>query len=270
MNNIPDSIAPDWWKSEGGFFGKLYAQADDSLEGFLNQPLSMNQRLMDEVEGVMRLTNTQPASRLMDCPSGYGRHSLGLAQKGLEVTGVDINDEHLELAEQSRQKRGIKNVRWIKRDMRDLDFAEEFDAAINMFYSFGFFQDEADDQKSIENFYRALKPGGKWLMHTFITIPKIRAGNYKKHDVRTLTSGNKLELYRDFDETTKREIGTWSIVKPDGSREELAPYSMRIYDTTEYEAMTKKAGFSKCEAFGDWKGTPYTPESELLIFVATK
>jgi SAM-dependent methyltransferase len=264
------SYKKDWWNDSGGFFGKLYAEADDSFEGFLKKPEVMSSRIKKEVEGVIRLCKIKKNAAVLDCPCGYGRHSLGLSQKGYRVHGVDINSEHLSLARKQANKISKKNHRFTHKDMRTLSFKEKFDAVINMFYSFGFFDDEADDQLSVENFYRALKPGGAFLMHTFITIPKIKAGDYKKHDIRSLASGNKLELFRDFNVRTKREVGEWAIVYPDGTREILAPYSMRIYSNEEFDALCRRAGFKDVVFYGDWNGTPYKPHSELLIAVARK
>ena len=260
----------NWWEDTGGFFGKLYAEADDSYEGFLKKPQDMPVRIKQEIEGIERLCELKKGNVVLDCPCGYGRHSLGLAQKKYYVHGVDINSEHLGLAKQQAEKIKAEQCVFTQKDMRTLNFNNEFNAIINMFYSFGFFEKEEDDLLSIKNFYKALKPKGKFLMHTFITVPKIKAENYKKHDIRTLSSGNKLELFRDFDSKTKREVGEWSILRKDGKRDKLAPYSMRIYTTDEFEVLCRKAGFSKVSFYGDWEGNPYKNESELLIAVATK
>jgi len=268
--DIQKNIQPDWWKSEGGFFGKKYMEADHSYEGFLDSPQDMPHRIEEEVEGVVRLCGLGSGSRILDCPSGYGRHSIGLAQNDHFVTGVDVNREHLGIAEKARNTLGLGNCEFRESDMRKLDFKEEFDALINMFYSFGFFEDEQDDELSVRNFYNALVPGGKFLMHTFITLPKIKAGHYKKHDVRTLVSGDKLELFREYVPETKREVGLWSILRQDGTREELAPYSMRIYTAEEFSDLCRRGGFKKVTAYGDWNGTPYKDKSELLIVVAEK
>jgi ubiquinone/menaquinone biosynthesis C-methylase UbiE len=233
----------DWWQDGGGFFGKLYAEADDSYEGFLNRPEDMPARIKDEVEGVMRLCGIKAGDSVMDCPCGYGRHSLGLSQRGLNVRGVDISTEHLDLAKKQAERMNAQNIAFTQSDMREIPLKEEFNAVINMFYSFGFFDDEEDDLRAVKKFHAALKPGGKFLMHTFITVPKIESGNYKKYDVRTLTSGNKLELFRDFDTETKREVGEWYIVHPDGTKKMLAPYAMRIYTEKEFKELCLKAGF---------------------------
>jgi len=263
-------VKSDWWKSEGGFFGKKYAEADNSLEGFLKNPQVMNARVTQEVSGVIKLCNLKKGDKILDAPCGYGRHSLGLALRGFGVTGVDINKEHLGIGRKSLKKLKLVNADFYRRDIRKLNFKNKYDAVINMFYSFGFFDDFIDDMKTLENFYRVLRKGGKFLMHTFITLPKIENGDYKKRDIRTLVTGNKLELFREYDYKTKREFGEWSLVTKNGKKHKLAPYSMRIYTDIEYIGMCTKVGFSKIDVYGGWKGEKYKDSSELMIVVATK
>ncbi len=260
----------EWWGSEGGFFGKIYLEGDNSLEGFLHNPKDLEARIENEINGVIRLCTLQEGSAILDCPSGYGRHSLALARRGFQVVGMDINNFFLKIANEQRKKLALANCRFEKKDMRTLNFSDEFDAVINMFYSFGFFASEEENFKVLTNFHKALKPGGRFLMHTHITLPKIMNGDYKRHEIRTLKSGNKLELFRNYNPDTKRENGQWFIIYPDGRKEASTPYSMRIYSTKEFIELCRSAGFTKVDAYGDWDGVRYKDVSPLLISIAKK
>jgi len=153
-------IEKNWWQSKGGYFNDIYLKGDNSLEGFLNSPLDLNSRTKKEIKGVQRLCKLNKGDKILDCPSGYGRHSLALAATGFNVVGADINDQFLAVANEGLRKSNLQNIRFIKKDMRELEFSNEFDVVINMFYSFGFFDDEDDDLKALKNFYNALKRGG--------------------------------------------------------------------------------------------------------------
>ncbi len=260
----------EWWESEGGFFGDLYRQADNSQEGHLNSPQDLLARTEKEVNGVIKLCTLNPGGAVMDCPCGYGRHSLALAQKGFQVTGVDINKTFLKHDREELEKAKLANCQFVEKDMRQVDFNNQFNAVINMFYSFGFFETEEENLKVAANFYNALKPGGRFLMHTHITLPKILNGDYKTHEIRTLRDGKKLELFRTYNTQTKREDGEWFILHEDGKKDSLTPYSVRIYSLEEYTDLCKKAGFKEVLAYGDWSGTPYTDKSPELIAVAVK
>lgn len=263
-------IKKDWWQSQGGYFNDIYLEGDNSLEGFLNSPLDLDTRTKIEIEGIQRLCALKPGDKILDCPSGYGRHSLALASAGYDVVGADINDQFLAVADKGLQASRLHNIRFIKKNMRDLDFSSEFDAAINMFYSFGFFEDEKDNIKSLENFCRALKPSGKFLMHTHVTVPRFMKGLIKTHEIRNLKSSDKLELFRQYNEATKREEGQWFLLKGTGEKQASEPYSMRIYTDKEFASMCHNVGFKNVDIFGDWNGTKYKDESDLMIVVAIK
>lgn len=270
MNKKQIDIDSNWWANSGGFFGKSYLEADNSFEGFMNTPKVMDRRIREEVNGVIRLCGLNKKDFILDAPCGYGRHSIALAKKGFNLTGVDINKYFLDFAKRRANDLKLKNCNFVRKNLRKLEFKNDFNAVINMFYSFGFFVDEKDDFTVMKEFYKALKNNGKFLMHTFITLPKIKMGNYKKHEIRNLTTGNKLELFRDYDHESKREYGEWYILNENKSKIKLTPYSMRIYTDLEYIGLCVKAGFNKVEIYGDWKGGKYKDDSELMIVVATK
>ncbi len=263
--------ATEWWESQGGFFGDIYKEMDNSYEGHLNASISLEDRTEEEAEGVIRLCRISPGDKLLDCPCGYGRHSLALARKGIDVTGADINERFLELDRAALESSPMANCHFIKQDMRDLNFDGEFDALINMFYSFGFFETDGENQKVAEAFSRALKPGGRFLMHTHVTVPRLVSGELKNHQIRNLVTGKKLELRRQYNKVTKREDGTWDLLDENGTLEQkLTPYSVRLYTASEWEEFCKSVGFSKVNCYGDWHGTPYSDSSSQLIAVAEK
>lgn len=263
-------IAKDWWHDKEGYFNKIYLEGDDSLEGFQSAPLDLSNRTKIETEGVQRLCELNDSDRILDCPSGYGRHSLALAVLGYNVVGVDINKQFLAIANAGLKKANLKNIVFIKNDMRDLKFHDEFDAVINMFYSFGFFNDDQDNFKALKNFYTALKQGGKFLMHTHVTAPKFIKGLIKTHEIRNLKTGRKLELFRQYNKSTRREEGQWFLLGEEAKKVASIPYSMRIYTDAEFTTLCMNAGFRSVKIFGDWQGTAYNDESELMIIVATK
>jgi SAM-dependent methyltransferase len=103
-------------------------------------------------------------SRILDVPCGQGRHSHLLAEAGYNVDGLDFSEHLLRIA----RKRGTgRTLRYTRGDMRKLParWAGRFDAVLNLFTSFGFFTNPSDDAKVIEQFARALRPGGVLLWH---------------------------------------------------------------------------------------------------------
>jgi SAM-dependent methyltransferase len=90
-----------------------------------------------------------------------GRHSLALDEFGYQVTGVDLSD--VLLAEAQRMDAGSR-VRWLKGDMRNVPLQEKFDAVVNLFTSFGYFDEDEDNAKVLKEIDRLLRPEGKFII----------------------------------------------------------------------------------------------------------
>lgn len=262
------NVQRQWYEEDGGFFGKYYIEGDNSVDGYLVTPMSLETRTLIESEGVIRLLDLQPGDRILDCPCGYGRHSIELSSRGFEVVGCDISSKMLEPALSTNGTNG--NLTFVKNNMLYLNFQEEFDAVINLFFSFGFFETDDENLRVLGNFYRALKPGGKFIMHTDINVPRIVSGKYKLHERRTLKSGRQLEIIETCDLENKRLVGTWTLLDEDGSKNELTPYTAAIYTMEDFANMCEEVGFCNVRGYGDWDGTPLSGDSEDMIVVAEK
>jgi SAM-dependent methyltransferase len=258
-----------WWSEEYGFFGDFYMEGDNSKEGYrIAEKQNLKQRTLTEVDGILRLLDLKPKSKILDCPTGYGRHSIELVKRGFVVTGSDLNSKHLAVAKKEAEKNSAK-IQFVKENMLDLNYDSEFGAVINMFYSFGFFESDEDNFKVLQNFFKALKPNGQFLMHTDVNIPFIQAGKYKHDETRALTNGNALRIVDKYDPVTKRINGFW-ILKDESGEEIKKEYSVRVYTKEEFIDLCKKAGFRFCKAYSDWDKKPYSEDSEDMIIVATK
>lgn len=257
-----------WFDDGGGFFGRYYIEGDNSIEGYLQNPMTLEERTRREIDGVVKLLDLRPGDKVLDCPCGYGRHSAELANRGFEVVGCDINHEMLEPALNSTRE--LSNVQFVKENMMHLDFIEKFDAVVNLFFSFGFFDSDEKNNQVLQNFYRALKPGGKFIMHTDINVPRIVSGAYKLQETRQLKSGRQLEISETCDMENKRLEGRWCLLSADGARQELRPYTAAIYTFEDFAAMCKAVGFRNIRGYGDWMGTPLMSDSEDMIIVAEK
>ncbi len=257
-----------WWSEEYGFFGSFYMEGDASEDGYLiEKKQSLAERTSSEVDGVIKLLSLKAGANILDCPCGYGRHSVELARRGFEVVGSDINSIHLQKAIDKANEFSVQ-VTFNKESMLDLKYPSQFDAIINMFYSFGFFDTDEENEKVLKNFYNALKPGGKFLMHTDVNVPRIISGKYKEDEERNLVTGKTLRVIDSYSLETKRINGAW-IIKSEG-KEDRKDYSVRVYTREEFEGLCNKVGFSSVTTYSNWKGEDYSEEAEDMMVVATK
>ena len=118
-----------------------------------------------EVAFLVEELGLQSGQIVLDLPCGHGRHSIEFARRGLRVVGVDLNEEPLEQAYWAAREAGVK-VDLRRVDMREIEFREEFDAVFNLWTSFGYFENEAEDRLVLDRAFRALRPGGAFVLET--------------------------------------------------------------------------------------------------------
>lgn len=259
----------EWWQEGYAFFGQFYMEGDNSKEGYLSERhLSIQERTVEDVNGVIGLLGLRNGARVLDIPCGYGRHSIELAKRGYQLVGSDINSTHLSCAISAAAKNSII-VDFRKENMLAINYLNEFDAVINMCLSFGFFATDDENLSVLKKFYTALRPGGKFLMHTDVNIPRIYSKKYKEHEFRTLYSGNILKVDDQYNPETKRLNGSWTIIHSDKTKVKKE-YSVRVYEQEEFIAMCLEVGFKNCIAYSNWSGDQYSEDSEEIMFVATK
>jgi len=118
-----------------------------------------------EVRQMIGWLNLPAGSEVLDLCCGTGRHALALADAGYSVTGVDLSAV---LLREAHAADFDNRIRWIQSDMRSLPedgtFAEKFDAVVNLFTSFGYFETDSEQMKVLHQIRKALKPEGRFIV----------------------------------------------------------------------------------------------------------
>ncbi len=244
MSNI------SWYEA---FFGEDYLR--------IYTPFLPPERTAREVAGIIRLLHLEAGKSVLDLCCGYGRHAIPLAQYGCQVTGQDLSSAFIQLAQQEAEAAGVR-ANWVQGDMRFIPFEHEFDAVINIFTSFGYFEDEAEDQHVLEQVHKALKPGGLLLLETVYQPRVVRA--FTPHGIIRYDDGLIVMEERRIDLLTSRNEVRVTMLHPDGHRTEHR-HSMRIYTLTELIRMLAAAGLEVQAYYGDLDGSPLSMDSRLVV-----
>lgn len=116
----------------------------------------------NEVGFIVGELGLEPGMRVLDVGCGPGRHSYALANRGIEIVGVDISQRFVDLANENAPP----GATFVRADARALPFDEEFDAAISLCQGgFGLVGD--DDGTVLNGIARALKPRGRAAFSAF-------------------------------------------------------------------------------------------------------
>ncbi len=242
------------------FFGDQYLNT--------HLPMLTEEVNHQEVNFIENILNLPINSTILDLPCGYGRHSNLLAQRGYKVTGVDYKQEFITLAKKSGVELDVsKNVNYILEDMRKINFEQEFDAVLNLFTSFGYF-DEADNFKSLQNMSKALKKGGKLVIDCLNREWAIKE-TLRNKQVWLLYPNNQVFMaMNNFDIMTSRWISDQIIVNKGKANKVMQ--SVRLYSYTEFKFLFDQVGLKIVEVYGDNEKNEYTVDSSSMIIVAKK
>jgi SAM-dependent methyltransferase len=201
---------------------------------------------------------------LLDLCCGFGRISLELARRGFSVTGVDITASYLATARDDAAYENL-DVEFIQDDIRHFKRKNAFDTAVNLYNSFGYFENPDDDLLFLKNAYYSLKEGGSLIIDVLGKEIAVRdyveAEWYESNGFTVLTECMPVDSW----------AGTWNrwILLKDGERHEKA-FVQRLYGASELRTLLKSAGFTTVDLYGNWNETPYDMNAETLIAVARK
>jgi SAM-dependent methyltransferase len=116
----------------------------------------------EQVSEIISLTAFEEGP-ILDLCCGPGRHAIGFARRGYRVTGVDRTKFLLDLAKERATESG-QQIEWIQRDMREFVRPNAFGLVVNLWTSFGYFENDADDLRILSNVFESLRPGGVFLI----------------------------------------------------------------------------------------------------------
>ena len=240
---------------------------DDSFWRELYPFMFPEQRIADADEQVANaLTLAKPPGKsALDLCCGPGRCSIALAKKGFTVTGVDKTKYLLDKARTSARAAGLK-IEWIQADMRDFVRADAFDLVLNMFTSFGYFDDRGEDLAVLQNILASLRAGGVCLLEL---LGKERLAKILQPTTSTtLPDGTVMvERHEIFDDWT-RVRNEWLLIK--NSKVKRFQFHHTVYSGLELRDRLERAGFRDIKLHGSLKGDEYGPDAERLIAIGHK
>jgi len=219
---------------------------------------------IEHVDKIIELTGVQ-AGALLDVGSGPGRYAVPFRKRGFTVTGVDITPFLMDKARAYAEAEGVE-IELVAEDMRSFVRANEFDLAISMLTSFGYFDDDQEDLKVLRKIHASLKPGGVFV---FDTIGKeVLARIFLDTNSKELPDGSLVVQRRQAINDWSQMENEWLLIK-DGR---VRTFRLRhwLYSGREFKQLLLAAGFSAVELHGDLEGRPYGPEAARLIAIGRK
>lgn len=197
---------------------------------------------------------------VLDAPCGHGRISNRLARRGLEVTGVDATELFLERAREDNS-----GVDYLQGDLRALPVDGPYDVALSWFTSFGYFDDDAN-QQVLSEYRRVLRPGGRLLIELHNHDEIVRRFTSAPFSMVTRRGDDVMIDTSEFDTVTGRMETDRVIVREGQLRE--SHHSVRMPTIPELRAWISDAGFASVR-FTARDGREPSIHRPRLIVIAT-
>jgi SAM-dependent methyltransferase len=203
-----------------------------------------------------------PGGAILDVACGAGRHSIPLARRGYDVTGVDLSTAFLD---QARSRSEGLSINWRRGDMRALPWRDRFDGALCFGNSFGYC-DRDGTRAFVRTLAASLKPGAAFVLETGATaeslLPSLQTRRWMEvGDILFFSSAT-------YDASASRLDVDYSFIR--GSVRESATAHTWIYTIAELRELLASAGLVVEQLCSSATGDPFRLGDPRLLLVARK
>jgi SAM-dependent methyltransferase len=209
------------------------------------------------MDNLTHYLNLPEKAKVLDLACGKGRHAIYLNQLGFDVVGADLSENSIAEA----NKNANETLHFVVHDKRE-PFEEKFDAIFNLFTSFGYFENEEDNLKTLIAIKESLSEYG-FAVIDFMNVHKVLANLIP----------NEIKEIDGIVFTINRFEQNGFIIKEidfeDKGQKFHFEEKVRAYTLEDFQSMMDKSGIFLLDTFGDYKLKKYhknTSERLIMIF----
>jgi SAM-dependent methyltransferase len=208
---------------------------------------------MDNLTAFLKL----PArSEILDLACGKGRHARYLNTLGFDVTGVDLSSESIAYAKRYENP----TLHFEEHDMC-LPYPKKFDAVFNLFTSFGYFDSEEDNLRTIKSIREELKPEGFGVID-FMNVELVKKNMIPEDSKHIDGIDFKIERYFDGGQIIK------NISFGHENKDYFFTERVKALNLNDFIDYFNQAQVKLKYSFGDYELNPFNVEqSERLILI---
>jgi SAM-dependent methyltransferase len=216
----------------------------------------------DFINKLIEYLKPETGSLMLDIACGKGRHSIQLASKGFDVTGIDLSEESIAEAKRFENE----HLHFFLHDMRLPFWINYFDYAFNFFTSFGYFNTRREHENAIRTIAQSLKANGIFVID-YLNVHY--AEDHQVHKSELEVEGVNYYITKWFDEDhfyKKIIVEDDALEQPIIHQEKVAKFSLGDFtEMLAYHQMQVQ------EVFGDYNFNDYhVKKSPRMVIVAKK
>ena len=212
------------------------------------------------IDNLIQYLQIPNGSKLIDIACGKGRHAIYFNKKGMNVVGVDLSSNSISCAKENDNK----TLQFEVHDMREVYKKNYFDVVTNLFTSFGYFEDNTEEQEAINAMASNLKIGGI-LVIDFMNVKKIMS-NLLLNEQKTI-DGITFKI--------NRKVEGDNIIKDiaitDGIEKQQFQEKVKAITLADYSKLITNAGLKIIDIFGNYTLEDFNAlTSDRLILICKK
>jgi SAM-dependent methyltransferase len=199
--------------------------------------------------------------RLLELGSGTGRLLLPLAERGLDVQGIELSPE---MVARMREKPGTESIPVLVGDMSSFELSERFDVVLLAYNTLFNLTSQERQVQCIETAAAHLAPGGKLVVESYAPYPltKLPAKNVLTYSMKVDEVVLMPTMHNQVEQTIETNV---IVVREGGIR--LYPSRVRYAWPPEIDLMARLAGLTLRERWADWKREPFGPGADSHVSV---
>lgn len=216
------------------------------------------------------LRHLEGRKNLLELACGTGELAIRFAQKGLQVTALDLSEEMLMIASQNALNEQAE-IQFVEADMLDLADIGSYQAVTCYSDSLCYLEDEKAVQMAFDQVYQVLDDDGLFLfdVHSLYQIDEVFPGfnyHYQTDEFAFLWESytgkqpHSIEHFLTFFIENEQENFT--------RKDEL--HLERTYPLATYQLLLENAGFSEVQIYADFVDNPPNEKSRRWFFVCHK
>jgi len=166
-----------------------------------------------EVDFILDTTGAKVGSAFIDVGCGPGRHSLELARRGMQVTGIDVSQDFIDIAHRNSAAESLFNAEFQRLDARHLinhaSLHAKFDFAICLCQgAFGLMVDDQQDVEILTGIRRTLKDQGVLVLSAFNAYFSVKHHGDSEFDALSGVSHETTDIRNEFGEVKSVDLWT--------------------------------------------------------------
>ncbi|MCS0670874.1 class I SAM-dependent methyltransferase [Cytobacillus firmus] len=236
-------------------------------------------RLMEDVpyDSWIKLVNEKhaefnvPGKKLLDLACGTGQLSIRLSKQGYDVTGVDLSEDMLAVAQAKAEQDGLQ-IPFYLQNMAELEGFSEFDIIGIFCDSLNYLETESEVKDTFMRAHAHLKRDGLFIfdVHSIYKIMQIFMNQtFAENDEEISYIWHSYQ--GEYPNSVEHDLSFFVLEEETGKYDRYDElHFQRTYPIDQYENWLRECGFELLNISADFEEGPPGSQAERIIFIAKK